>query len=279
MGIRIGTGIRLFTDTDPDLNPASHKSMRFCNHFIMKFRSSRLLTSTGIRIRLLTWWESRSVSGFLRWCRSLWIRMCTIFFFLKSAPVAYSVNISIQIIRFWTSTLLLFTSRGCIKYRTAYLWYIFKPRPRWGGYNRRGGGGWGGRAWGRRNNNNNNDGFARGGRWRFGGGRNNNNNRWGRGRGRGRYNNNRYLLLCINKDFFMESGFDLKDNSRSNVEVKEIILAKIHRFCQLLSHCCGYRILNPKGLAYGFLWRTRHHPYDTNTLPKSFKFYKRCCQI
>ncbi len=25
MGIRIGTGIRLFTDTDPYLNPASHQ--------------------------------------------------------------------------------------------------------------------------------------------------------------------------------------------------------------------------------------------------------------
>jgi hypothetical protein len=83
--------------------------------------------------------------------------------------------------------------------------YTFYSRPRWGGYNRRGGGGggWGGRAWGRRNNNNNNDGFARGGRWRFGGGRNNNNNRWGRGRGRGRYNNRYLLLQCGGSGMFI----------------------------------------------------------------------------
>jgi len=82
---------------------------------------------------------------------------------------------------------------------------LAKPRPRWGGYNRRGGGsGWGGGAWGRRNNNNNNGGFARGGRWRFGG--RNNNNRWGRGRGR--VNGNRF-----NNRHSCASGFVTSDPS------------------------------------------------------------------
>ncbi len=49
------------------------------------------------------------------------------------------------------------------------------------------------------------------------------------------------------------------------MEVTEIILAKIYRICHLSSHSRGYfaRVLifkSIQGKAFGFLWITRHHP-------------------
>ncbi len=50
----------------------------------------------------------------------------------------------------------------------------------------------------------------------------------------------------------------------SEMEVAEVILTKVSRRCQLSSYghgfFLGFRFLYPWGLAYGFFWRTRHHP-------------------
>ncbi len=59
---------------------------------------------------------------------------------------------------------------------------------------------------------------------------------------------------------------------RTEMEVTEIILAKIYRFCQLSSHSRGFfakvKIFNSKGPS---LWVSLAHKiptYDTNMLPK-----------
>jgi hypothetical protein len=56
----------------------------------------------------------------------------------------------------------------------------------------------------------------------------------------------------------------------TEMKVTEIILAKVSRLGQLSSHSHGflsYRFLNPLGLAYEFLWRTRQS-YDLKMLLK-----------
>ncbi len=53
---------------------------------------------------------------------------------------------------------------------------------------------------------------------------------------------------------------------RPEMEITEIILAKIYRFCQLSSHSRGFFLLRYTyvfksiGLTCGILWRTKHHP-------------------
>ena len=78
------------------------------------------------------------------------------------------------------------------------------------------------------------------------------------------------------------SRFPVKDFNEVNkkiftseMEVTEIILAKIYRFCQLSSHSRRLfamiycRLLNPQSLAYEFLSLAHKTPsYDKNMLPK-----------
>jgi hypothetical protein len=97
----------------------------------------------------------------------------------------------------------------------------------------------------------------------------------------------RLFLLFYNRPDRRDDGLgaggqaeNRRPDAGPGMEVTQIILLKIYRFCQLSSRSRGFFVrvwifksIGP--LAHGFRWRTRQTSYDTNMLPKVF-FDKTC---
>jgi hypothetical protein len=69
----------------------------------------------------------------------------------------------------------------------------------------------------------------------------------------------------IRVQFLPSTPTSARQEGYSEMEVTELILAKVLRLffvsyrVTVMGFFLGYIFLNPQGLAYAFLWRTKHH--------------------